>query len=866
MACRLWLLSLYLLIQAPWGQAREALVVPEDLSTLDLNPYLELATQATSEVWQGKLQELPPLDFGSLASQHLEKLGSATAWVRLSLQNPGTSTQDFFIYGAKVLYPLHIYELKAGRLELLGGVSPEMQSTRLDQDLGTLTLPLQLKAGEQREIYFQFQRELPLSNPRLSLLSPQAYRGLLSFENASRYLIIGISLAMFGYNFFMSMKLRQRQYVYYVAYLFCFLLNIIASNLHILSWTDSLFVRHIYPEWVSVSTDLVYLFASLFTLAFLKMEESDRRLRTLVQVFVWCFAIQALVGLVSPRIAGQWRAVTGLIGGPLLFVAGIRAMLRNYAPAKYFVLGWGIAILSNSGWIIAGLGWIPHSFWVDWGVSYGVVAEMFVLSLALSSRFQLEQRQAKAQIEDLNQSLEQKVYEQTIEMRRLLENTHLGLLSVERELKIHRDYSKHLEEILESKHLAGRSIWEVLFSKAQMSEDDRSRARCALEYSIDDHVMFYDANLDVLPKRLLLRLPSQAKTLDLDWSAITRDDGIVERILLGITDVSSQLRAEAEAASSRLRLMCVAEFLEVGSQSFQRLAREIEQLLKEMDTAMRQKLEDFHPYFLQLHTLKSRARMDKYLALTSVLHEVEEDLQVKAGKRRVDLTSLASSLQKLSSTLTQYYEALASMAKFKHEDGLVLPGSLLSLLKEYEPLVQSLARDLGKVDCRLAIDLVPDKILDPSLYQALTTAIVHIFRNIVDHGAETPEEREQKQKHAHLTIRIAWGEAGCLVVQDDGRGLDLKRIADKAQRAGLHLRSLDEQLNVIFQSGISTKDEADQNSGRGVGMEAVRTALRSLGGDAWVEAVGQPSSEGFAAFRLLLKLPNMRMQTIDQVA
>jgi hypothetical protein len=770
----------------------------------------------------------------------------------MRLTNPSSNAQDFFLYSERVLFPLHVYSLHQDQLTLLGGVSPQTIDQRLDKDLGTVTLPLSLEAGEEKTILIQFQRTIPISSPRLWLHTKESYRQLLVFENASRYTIIGITLTMLAYNFFLAIKFKQAQYTTYVAYLFFFLVNIIASNLHILAASSSLLIRQIHPHWTGMTTDLVYLFASLFCIAFLRLPREDRIFAKILYGFVFVFAVQALLSIVHPVLSSQLRTVSGLLGGPLLFFAGVRAIQRGYPPARYFTLGWGIAILSNCGWILAGIGLIPNSFWVDWGVSYGAVTEMFVLSLALSSRFQMEQSQAKAKIQELNQSLEHKVQEKTAEIRRLLEHTHLGLLSVEQNLTIHKDYSKHLEVILETPKLSGQSIWDVLFSKALLNEEEKSRARCALEYSIGDHVMFYDANLEILPKRLTLNLSLQQKIVDLAWSAIINAESLVERILLGITDVTSQIKAEAEAEVSRLRLQCVAELLDVGALNFQGLIRDLTQLLEDLKRRLDERT-DLHTVFLQLHTLKSRARLEKYLALTASLHELESQVQLKPGKNATPAAHIRLSMNKLEATLALYQEAIHSIGRFQQNVPQPLPQRLSLLLDSYRSMLDHLAKDLGKGNCRLIYELTPDWPLERDLQTQLETILVHIFRNILDHGAETPAERQAKQKPPELTIRVWTSSPHCLTIQDDGRGLNLQKLAARAKAAHLAYGSLTELANLVFHSGFSTKDSVDHISGRGVGMEVVRATLQAAGGDAWIEPLGETSPDGFLPFRLHLQ-------------
>jgi two-component system chemotaxis sensor kinase CheA len=132
-----------------------------------------------------------------------------------------------------------------------------------------------------------------------------------------------------------------------------------------------------------------------------------------------------------------------------------------------------------------------------------------------------------------------------------------------------------------------------------------------------------------------------------------------------------------------------------------------------------------------------------------------------------------------------------------------------------------------------------DVALDRSLIEGLSDPLTHMVRNAVDHGVETPEERARAGKKSLGTVRIeAMHEAGQVVVEiaDDGKGIDPRRVADSALAKGLitaeKLRSMSDhdKVALIFLPGLSTADQVTDISGRGVGMDVVKTNLDRLGG------------------------------------
>jgi two-component system chemotaxis sensor kinase CheA len=153
-------------------------------------------------------------------------------------------------------------------------------------------------------------------------------------------------------------------------------------------------------------------------------------------------------------------------------------------------------------------------------------------------------------------------------------------------------------------------------------------------------------------------------------------------------------------------------------------------------------------------------------------------------------------------------------------------------------LVRDLSSKLGK-----QVELVltgRDTELDRTVVDALGDPLVHLVRNSLDHGIESPEQRKAAGKPETARVEIAARHAGGNVeisVSDDGRGIDPAGVAKKALERGLitaeQVESFDTRaaIEVLFSPGFSTAEQTSDISGRGVGMDAVRTTIRELGGE-----------------------------------
>jgi two-component system chemotaxis sensor kinase CheA len=150
-------------------------------------------------------------------------------------------------------------------------------------------------------------------------------------------------------------------------------------------------------------------------------------------------------------------------------------------------------------------------------------------------------------------------------------------------------------------------------------------------------------------------------------------------------------------------------------------------------------------------------------------------------------------------------------------------------------VVRDLARESGK---RVIVNVVgQDTEIDKFLIERLMDPILHLVRNAVSHGLERPDERIAAGKPAEgrLTMRATTtGENVFIEISDDGRGIDVERVAERARATGLWNPGipLDDArlLDVICNLGFSTRAEADRESGRGVGMDVVKSTVEALTG------------------------------------
>ncbi|WP_371324718.1 chemotaxis protein CheA [Dechloromonas sp. ZY10] len=181
------------------------------------------------------------------------------------------------------------------------------------------------------------------------------------------------------------------------------------------------------------------------------------------------------------------------------------------------------------------------------------------------------------------------------------------------------------------------------------------------------------------------------------------------------------------------------------------------------------------------------------------------------------------------------------------------------LFQKYPRIARDLARQLGK-DVELVLAGEETEV-DKTMIEDLADPLIHLIRNAVDHGVEMPNERQLSGKSAKSLVRLEARQEGdhiVLIIADDGRGMSAERIRAKAVEKGLiseeEANTLDERqsLNLIFLPGFSTKTQISDVSGRGVGMDVVKTNIQKLNGS--IEIRSEPGKGSVFIISLPLTL------------
>jgi two-component system chemotaxis sensor kinase CheA len=486
-------------------------------------------------------------------------------------------------------------------------------------------------------------------------------------------------------------------------------------------------------------------------------------------------------------------------------------------------------------------------------------------------RSELEQKEgyiadlesARAELEKYSKNLEEIVSQRTAELRQanrnlqaIIDSLGQGFLTFSKDLQCGDLYTKACEDLLETRP-AARSILDVL----KVEEAKRAEFKMWTETLFGEMLPFDD----------LKSLGPQwfesggNRSIYMEYFPIREEGGGISDVVLVATDKTQEVEAQKKLENEKSVVDMILKFVR-GRNLFVRFLKSVPETLHSVERLLPQARQKEAELFRILHTLEGEAGTFSLQKLRTASREPQQLLQGKPKGweelLKVSLDQLKESYREAVQTVEGFFgpvlqaseesvtvsfaelEALALTAerRFRNKDlaaeirKLKFQEQIISAFNHYDGLVQNLSEKLGKKIApihfeggNLRVDLRP--------LRGLSSAFVHVIRNMADHGIESPEERELEGKNpeGRITIKFELQKSVLRIeASDDGRGIDPEIIRRKLQNKfpGEDFSALsDEEIQQeIFRPGFSSREEVGEYSGRGVGMDAVREEVAKMGG------------------------------------
>ena len=442
-----------------------------------------------------------------------------------------------------------------------------------------------------------------------------------------------------------------------------------------------------------------------------------------------------------------------------------------------------------------------------------------------------------------NEGLERTVDERTRTIRAILDHVHFGFFLVGRELRITDGYTRSLSVLLGKDQLAGERASECLGFSGDRAADFDMRVE-----QIFDDMLPEQLNCDQIPARIA----RGNQILRIQASAVRDAAGQVVQVLFGISDVTELEAAERENRDNQTLLRALKD-----PEPFRRFVADLNGRFGSVREAVQSA--DEPRARRELHTIKGNAGLHGLVALATRAHQLEEH-------DRIELPPVLDLERELTSFLETNLDVLGIKRDGSdHEvyrldsddlgtlermvnDATDLPALRRAMAERLELLRwQPAARLLGPLDAQVAglahrlgkdvaLRVVGGEIsMLPSRVAPVIAVLPHMLRNALDHGIEPRGGRGDKP--AQATLEVAFRDAGDawqIVVSDDGRGVDVDRLRDRAVELGIiepgAPLSHDQLCALVFAPRLSTADHVSEVSGRGEGLAAVADTVKQSAG------------------------------------
>lgn len=483
--------------------------------------------------------------------------------------------------------------------------------------------------------------------------------------------------------------------------------------------------------------------------------------------------------------------------------------------------------------------------------------------------------------------------EQFRKIESILTNINQGIIVVDGNLRIDDQMSRAIHSVVGRQIPSGAHLIKDILDHTNLTADDKSKVITVVSASVGENQLNYELNSDSMPKEV--KMENGARILEIDWNPTLKED-TVENIIVCIRDVTQIRTLQEKAKIIADHISNIIEIVENDPKEVNNFIKRCKVMIEENDRVGDQEdkpiEERIEVMFRNAHTIKGSARIYRLSKIVNAVHELESKYQEVRNKRAEYQSGVfKAELEECRRAVSIYEDVLVQKLHFEEKEGgdedriyaIIARMDIASesernglwkdLLKEYKlRAYHAISRILSPV-VRSVADIAaelqkpcPDVninggniMIHGDINNLLVDSFTHLVRNSLDHGIEPATSREEIGKKRAGTVKI-WlaykegSEFGSIFLEDDGRGLNLPKLRTMAPSGG---QMTDDQVaEIIFASGVSTATEVSGISGRGVGMNAVREALKEVGGDIKIEFTSAAQVNGFRSFRFNLRLPS----------
>lgn len=491
-------------------------------------------------------------------------------------------------------------------------------------------------------------------------------------------------------------------------------------------------------------------------------------------------------------------------------------------------------------------------------------------------RAELEQKEdvikdlqnAKAELQNYSKNLEKMVDERTAEVKKLnttmtalLDSLQQGFFIFNKDGICLDVASKACLNTIQC-HPSGMKIWDVLKLPEKQVEGFKKWT-----LTLFSEMLPFE---DLAPLGPPTFPNSDGKHIQLEYYPLKDVDNQTDGIVVVASDISNLITAQNEAAKERSHVQMILKLVKHKKEVFS-FINETQSLLSQLDAEIIKAEVDQASYFRLLHTLKGGAASFSIQKMVDICHHAEnylseykynptpellEKLKVNSKAIRPTFQLFLEDnrqiignpadlkermIEKPLSVFVEFSKVWSTQKEFINSfNSFFILEPIENYFRQYDEVLQNIAANENKQIKRLKY-INGDLKIYPEPYESLFSTFIHAFRNSIDHGIETPEERLKfgKPEAGQIIVEFSTDTKNLFInISDDGRGIDPAIIRKKLFEKGINADAESDQkvIQHVFDSQLSTKDQVTELSGRGVGMDAILIAAKKLNGHARVES------------------------------
>jgi len=433
----------------------------------------------------------------------------------------------------------------------------------------------------------------------------------------------------------------------------------------------------------------------------------------------------------------------------------------------------------------------------------------------------------------------------------------IGLFFMDKDYIIQDHYSRYLEELLSDTKLFGKNLMDIINDSVTPSESEaiKDYFNMILERTYDQEMLEEINPLNEL--HYVNKETEEKKVFQFAFATVERGHGEVF-ILVTIYDITTRVELQQRLAEEEARrqeeMQAVFELIQVEPDVFSDFMADMEHEIDEINSILKNEAMSTHDALVKIyqsvHAIKSNAVILGLNVFGNKVHALESKIKKLREMKDVpfsEMLNLTMEIEKISKEKDGFADILNKLESYAGGGGKSKGGEKQNIKVLVESLAKTTSRvaeDLQKQIKFISSDIDPEAI-DKGPRRVIKEILMQLIRNSALHGIESPKERKAKGKSEtgviKLTIKMTEDHKSIHVkLIDDGRGLDYKKIAQRALANKLikpeDAKNTDALMKVIFMPGFSTADTETVHGGRGIGLNLVRDRIKEVKGSVKIKS------------------------------